>query len=53
MSSSLTLMHVSPAADSAAVAVGERRVFVRETDGRDEWGSPHTPSVLLLQFDQN
>lgn len=52
-SSSLTLMHVSPAANGAAVIVRERRVFVWETDGPDELRSPGAPPVLLLQFDQN
>lgn len=52
-SSSLTLMHVSPAANSTAVVIGERHAFVWETDGPDERGSPHTAPVLLLQFDQN
>lgn len=52
-SSSLTLMHVSPAANSTAVVIRERHAFVWETDGSDERGSPHTAPVLLLQFDQN
>lgn len=52
-SSSLTLMHVSPAANSAAVLIREHHVFVRETDGPDELGSLRAPPVLLLQFDQN
>lgn len=52
-SSSLTLVHVSPAANGAAVIVRERHVFVRETDGPDELGSPGAPPVLLLEFDQN
>lgn len=53
ISSSLTLVHVSPAADGAAVAIRERHVFVWQTDGLDEWGSPSTTAVLLLQLDQN
>ncbi len=53
ISSSLTLMHVSPAANGAAVAIRERRALVWETDGSDERGFLHTPPVLLLQFDQN
>jgi len=50
---SLTLKLVSPATDSTAVAVTERIVFIRETDGPDVWRSPHTPPIVLLQFDQN
>lgn len=52
-SSSLTLMHVSPAANRTAVVVGKRHAFLWKTDGSDERGSPHAPPVLLLQFDQN
>lgn len=53
ISSSLTLMHVTPAADRAAMEIRERHVFVWQTDGSDEGGSLHTPPILLLQFDQN
>lgn len=53
ISSSLTLMHVSPAANSTAVVIRERHAFVWETDGSDERGFLHTLPVLLLQFDQN
>lgn len=49
----LTLVDVSPAADGAAVAIGERGAFVREADGCDERGSPHAAPVLLGQFDQD
>lgn len=53
MTSSLTLMHVPPAADSAAEVVRERRVLVWEADGADEWGPLRTAPVLFLQFDKN
>lgn len=53
MSPSLTLMHVSPATNCAAVMIRERCVFVWETDWSDERGFLHTLPVLLLQFDQN
>ena len=53
ISSSLTLVHVSPATNGAAVVVRERHAFVWETDGPDKRSLSHTLPVLLLQFDQN
>lgn len=49
----LTLVHVPPAADGAAVVIGEGLVFVWQTDGLDERASFGAAAVLLLQFDQN
>lgn len=46
-------MDVSPAADGAAVVVGEGGVFVGQTDGPDELAPPGTATVLLLQLDQH
>lgn len=53
ISQSLTLTHVSPAADGTAGVIRERHAFVRETDGSDERSSPHAPPVLLRQLNQN